>query len=86
MTQSKAVSPTFYFLSEKRCSASDSSWSGSTRTYGMSRCRLLCNHTLSAMVVIPGVLAIASNVGAFGSGDRVWPETTAWQAEQALSA
>lgn len=53
--------------------------------FGMLGCGV-CSQTLSAMLVIPGVLAAVSKVGAAGLGERVWPAVTAWQEAQFSSA
>jgi hypothetical protein len=58
---------------------------GSTFKFGMVLWGV-CNHAFSAMIVIPGVLAITSNVGAFGFGERPCPASIAWQAAQFCTA
>jgi hypothetical protein len=53
--------------------------------FGINRCEVV-RAALSAMLVIPGVLAIAENGGAWLFGAADCPRATTWQATQMVWA
>ena len=59
--------------------------SGSTIRFGIDGCGVW-SQAFSAMPVMPGVLATASNAGAEGLGDKDCPAVTAWQDAQLCCA